>query len=60
MLHSTHSFSSTSVRGQLKTMAQALKKISERAPVPGTTTRSSSRMTDGYVAQQPIFKDDVE
>lgn len=58
MLHSTHSFSSTSVRGQLKTMAQALKKMSERAPVSSTTTTSSSRMTDGSVARQPIFDDE--
>lgn len=58
MLHSTHSFSSTSVRGQLKTMAQALKKISERTPASSTVTTSSSRMTDGFVAQQPIFKGD--
>jgi hypothetical protein len=58
MLHSTHSFSSTSVRGQLKTMAQALKKMSERAPVSSTTTTSSFRMTDGTVAQRPIFNDE--
>ena len=56
MLHSTHSFSSTSVRGQLKTMAQALKKMSERAPVSSTTTTSSFKMTDNFVAERPIFK----
>ncbi|MCT9627227.1 hypothetical protein HWD94_19210 [Pseudarthrobacter equi] len=58
MLHSTHSFSSTSVRGQLKTMAQELKKISERGPVSPTITTTSSRMTDGSVAQRPIFTEE--
>jgi hypothetical protein len=55
MLHSTHSFSSTSTRGQLKTMAQSLKKIAERGPLSSTTTTSSYRMTDGSIAQQPAF-----
>jgi hypothetical protein len=41
-------------------MAEALKKMSDRGPVSSTTTTSSSRMTDGFVAEQPIFADDED